>query len=315
VKQLLLLIFLLHYLFCQAQKTEAWYDYYWKPCEPGLARYYSTVQRTDSGWLRHDFFVTGPVIQMRALYADKDCKILNGEAQYYHANGNLQAKGYYRQHKREGLYIRYHSNGMMSDSATYSNDRPVGSRIFWHKNGYQSDSIYHVNDSTDVHISWFDTGELAGAGYVVNGEFFGKWKYYHRSGPLSGEVVYKGGKAISRQYFNEDGSPEPDTAKANRAPLFKKGGEGEWRKYLEKNLYWPHRIELVNTTQVTVGVLFSVSEQGKAEDVEITVPFHPEFDNIALKTILNSTGWQPAIQHNRKIRQWYRQSVTFQQTE
>lgn len=298
-----------------AQTTEAYYDFNWKPCEPGLARYYSTVQKTDSGWLRNDYFISGPALQMRALFADKNCKIKNGHAVYFHANGQLQATGKFVNDKREGPYIRYHSNGMMADSASYHNGETTGSHLFWHRSGYMSDSIYHINDSTDVHIQWFEDGKLSGAGYLLHGENHGRWRYYHRNGAVAGELVYNKGKVISAGYLTEDNNPQPDTAKANAAGRFKKGGDEGWKRYLEKNLFWPTGFKLANTTQVVVGVEFILSPEGKVTDVELTVPFHPEFDKIALNVIRNSPEWQPAVQHNRKVMQRFRQSVTFSQEE
>jgi hypothetical protein len=41
-----------------AQRTELYSDYNWKPCEPLEARFYSTIQKTDSGWLRNDYFIS-----------------------------------------------------------------------------------------------------------------------------------------------------------------------------------------------------------------------------------------------------------------
>jgi hypothetical protein len=38
---------------------------------------------------------------------------------------------------------------------------------------------------------------------------------------------------------------------------------------------------LANTNLVTIGVEFTINEEGKPEDVEVYIPFHPEFDKIA----------------------------------
>ncbi|HNR16733.1 MAG TPA: energy transducer TonB [Chitinophagaceae bacterium] len=298
-----------------AQTTEAYYDFFWKPCEPGLARFYSTVQKTDSGWLRHDYFITSSTLQMRALYADKECKIKNGEAVYFHANGQLQARGRFVNDKREGIYTRYHPNGMMSDSGFYQNDNSTGIRYRWHSNGYVADSITRVNDSTEVQVSWFDDGSINAAGYLLNNELNGKWKYWHRNGTAAGEEVYDKRKVISKTYYNEDGSAQPDTALANSDAVFKNGGQQGWRRYLEKNVRWPENYQLVNTTQVTVGVSFSIDENGKVGDVELYVPFHPVFDKAAEEIIRKSPDWKPAMRNNRKTKAWYRQPLTFVNVE
>ena len=84
-------------------------------------------------------------------------------------------------------------------------------------------------------------------------------------------------------------------------------------KYLEKNLYWPPRLQFTTTAAVTVGVSFVIDENGKVTDAEVSMPFHEAFDKIALKIIKNSPTWLPGIAHNRKVKAYRRQPVTFTQ--
>ncbi|MFN8290245.1 MAG: hypothetical protein U0U70_08315 [Chitinophagaceae bacterium] len=187
-----------------AQKTETWYDYNWKPCEPPMARFYGTVEKTDSGWFRKDYFLHSgkATLQMQALYEDADCKVQHGQTYYYYANGNLQSAGRRVHGKREGICVSYHSNGMMSDSAFWHENVPQGIQFRWHRNGYVSDSINYINNNTRTEVSWWDNGGLAAAGYLQNDNMHGKWKFYHRNGQLAGEEVYDNGKVISKTYFN-----------------------------------------------------------------------------------------------------------------
>lgn len=252
---------------------------------------------------------------MQALYEDKDCKINNGNMYYFHSNGNPSQQGRMLHGKREGVCVSYHFNGVMADSACFHNDLPTGSRMMWHPNGYMADSIYHIKDSIDVHIQWFDDGAPAAGGYEVMGKPDGKWKYYHHNGTLAGEVMYNKGKITSCNYFNEDGSPQPDTAKANSEARFKKGGDKGWLNYLHKNLYWPENLGFSEDGVVTVGVSFVITEEGKITDAKVYLPFHIEFDKIALKIINNSPDWQPTIKHNRRVKQYIRQPVSFLQEE
>jgi TonB family protein len=297
-----------------AQKTESFYDYTWKPCTAENARFYSTVEKTDSGWLRNDYFINGMSLQMRAVYEDKDCKIQNGHCNYYHANGYPSSLGRMVKNKQEGICMRYYSNGMTADSASWQNGRPIGYRLMWHRNGYLSDSIAHVNDSTGIQISWFDNGGPSAGGYLLRDKKQGKWKYYHRNGMPSGTEVYNNGKLVSKEYFNEDGTPQTDIAKANTDATFKSGTQA-WIKYLEKNLYWPPGYKITNTNMVTVGVQFVIDEDGKPQDVEVVIPFNKEFDKIAVNTIRNCPAWKPAVKQNRRVKSLFRQPVTFQQDE
>lgn len=313
MKPLLTLLLLCLLKISNAQKTEYYLDFNRKPCEPGNARFYGTLEKTDSGWLNQDYYVNNGKVHMRVLYADSTLKIHNGTGLWFHPNGVPRIVARWVNNRKEGLALFFHSNGMIVDSAYYHLDKRIGARHRFHPNGYMADSIYAVNDSMEIQISWFDNGSISHAGYLKDGERHGKWKFFHRNGTLAGYEQFFNGHVIKKEYFNEDGSLQPDTAKANAEASFKNGGENGWRKYLAKSLYWPRNLELTNTNSVTIGISFTINEEGKTEDVEVYVPFHPEFEKIAIRIIRNSPAWNPAISNNRRVKQYYRQPVTFAQ--
>lgn len=298
-----------------AQVKETFYDFFWKPCDPINARFFSTIEKTDSGWLRNDYFIYEKRLQMQALYRDEACKINNGKMVFYHANGNVSVVGSMKDGLQQGVCLSFHNNGMMSDSANYLNGIPVGSRVIWYSNGFMSDSIYHLNDSLDVHMEWFDDGKPAAGGFIKKGKPHGKWTYYHYNGIQAGELLYHEGKITSCKYFNEDGSEVKDTATANSKSIFKKNGDQGWQDYLNRKLYWPPNYKFSESGTVTVGVEFTIDENGKIIDPYIYLPFHPEFDKIALEVVKNSPAWKPAVQHNRRIKATRRQPISFSQPE
>jgi antitoxin component YwqK of YwqJK toxin-antitoxin module len=304
-------------LFCaavNAQKTETFYDFNWKPCKAEESHYISVVEKTDSGWLRKDYYVSTKKLQMQALYEDETCKIGNGKIAWYYANGYPSAIGRYGHGKREGICLSYLSNGMVSDSALYHNDKVVDKRFRWHRNGFMADSITRINESTFVNIGWFDDGSPAYAGYFVNDEQSGKWKYFYHNGKVSANETYKAGKLIMADYFDETGKVQTDTSAINNEAFFA-GGENDWSKYLGKKLYWPANLHFTTPGSVTVGIDFVIDENGKVMDAEVSMPFHPDFDKIALDIIKNSPAWQPARSHNRKVKAYRRQPITFVQPE
>lgn len=301
-------------LIASAQTKVSYYDFNWKPCAAVDAIYYSILEKTDSGWFRKDYFVSTQKLQMQALFEDEACKIENGFSRYYYANGNLQRVGKEFHGKQEGICMSFYTNGMMSDSALFHDGHVVDKRFRWYRNGFMSDSISRENDSTDVQVGWFDDGSIAYAGYLVNGKEDGKWKYFHHNGKLSSVEIYHHGEMISAEYFNENGEVLTDTSLVNRDADFK-GGIKEWSKYLGKNIYWPSNFEFNTSATVTVVVDFSIDENGKVADIEISLPFRPEFDQIAFKIIKNSPDWKPAIFHNRKVKVYRRQPITFRQID
>ncbi|RYG42156.1 MAG: hypothetical protein EOO01_23645, partial [Chitinophagaceae bacterium] len=271
MKLLSILFFTLITSFSQAQKTESYYDFYWKPSSPENARYFSTLEKTDSGWLRQDFYVHSQKLQMRALYADEGCKVNNGDYFYFHANGLPSSVGRMIKSKQEGVCMRYHSNGMPLDSAFYRNGQVVDKRFRWHRNGFPSDSINRINDSMQVQIGWFENGAPAYGGFLLHNKRDRKWKYFHPNGQMSAAIVYEKGEQASAEYFDEAGKLLTDTSAVNREANYKSGEDG-WRKYLGKKLYWPNDLQFSTPASVTVGITFTVDETGKVMLEALTMP-------------------------------------------
>ena len=87
----------------KAQKTEKFFDYEWKECKPNVARFYSTVVKTDSGYCRKDFYLREHKLQKYGNYKDSLLQIPNGKFYYFHANGSPNEAGKSVNGKKEGL--------------------------------------------------------------------------------------------------------------------------------------------------------------------------------------------------------------------
>jgi Gram-negative bacterial TonB protein C-terminal len=126
--------------------------------------------------------------------------------------------------------------------------------------------------------------------------------------------MYSHDNRTSTDYFDESGTPQTDTSAVNHEAMVK-GGEAAWKKYLEKKLYWPAGLQFTTPASVTIGVDFAIDENGNVVDAEVSMPFHEQFDKIALSIVKNSPVWIPAMAHNRKVKAYRRQPVTFVQPD
>ncbi len=290
------------------------YDVNWKECSLPNARFYSTIEKTDSGWFRNDYYISTKTLQMSALFKDSLFRIHNGMAIYFYANGQLKSIGNYVDGRKEGLYLGYHYNGMMEDSAYYKNGKLEGVAISWFPNGFMSDSSFAKNDSTLVSVRWFDNGNPSDYGYFINKKKQGKWMYFHKNGQTAAVEINERGKVLEVTYFNEDGSVQPDTSKANQEASFRNGIK-DWSNYLSGKIYWPSQYKLTHTDTAKVMTVFTVDEDGKVVDYFVEVPFHPLLDAVALDALKKCPAWKPAIDHNRRIKAYRRQPLTFTQSE
>ncbi len=299
--------------FSQKSEPTAYYDVHWKACDPLLARFVSYITPTDSGHWRKDYYISNGNPQMVAHFADTAEKIFHGPVQYYYPDGKPSVIGNYLQNKRHGICLSFHPNGMVSDSAIYNNGIITGYGLGWHSNGMQKDSLFQRNDSVLAAVYWFDDGSPDMAGLYLHGKRNGTWQFFYKGGGLAKKAVYKNGEEISGQYFDKEGKAM--TEPLDERAAFFKGGAKAWSTYFQKKLYWPTGYQFKDGNQAVVSVNFTIDEEGKVSEAYVDIPFHPEFDKIALKAIRLSEGWQPAVQHNRAVRYRHRQLVTFSQPD
>lgn len=300
-----------------SQKIEKFYDYRWNEVTDATrARFYSVIEKKDTVWRRQDLYIREAKLQMIGYYKDADCKIEQGEFKWYYPNGYLQTIGKYINGKKNGVWMSFHENGMMSDSVFYNeNGGVVGKRLGWHANGIMADSTFINPDGSGVSVYWWENGNPSAAGrYTVGRKPQGKWQYFHSNGKLASLETYENGKLIDKEYYDEAGVKQADTTDHDREASFP-GGVSAWQKFLQKNLYFPSQYKFVNGDEAVVMVRFAVDEDGSVSEPTVTIPFHPDFDKIALDVIKRSPKWLPAISHNRKIKEYHSQPVTFAQQE
>ncbi len=295
------------------QQLHMFYDYQWKPCDPGQARFVSEVIKTDSGWLRYDYFVSTHKLQMKGLYEDSSSKMANGFFYYYYANGMPEQFGKNVHNKKQGLWLSFYDNGAMQDSTVYEEGRPAGTSIGWHFNGYQQDSIVYNDDGTAVEVDWSTNGIPSAAGRWKYGKMDGPWQFFHNNGKLAAQEVYDTGKLVSAAYFDREGSVQ-DSAAAGKSAEFQ-GGQKGWQNFLYRNIYFPDQYRITNAETVTVVIAALIDEDGNIQDPYIKVPFNKAFDDIALKVFKRSPRWLPAVRHNHAVISGIIQPITFSQEE
>jgi hypothetical protein len=310
-----LILLFLSTSFAFAQKTEKFYNYNWAPTDIAHARFYSVLERTDSGWHRLDYYIHGPFLQMEGWFEDSACKTGSGKFVYVYPGEKVESAGRYLHGKKQGLWLRFYPTGLMKDSTVYDNGHPIGTSLGWHANGYSSDSCVYKADGSGVEVHWFDNGNPSSAGMLGPGsKKHGKWQFFHQNGHLSALELYDQGKLLEKQYYDESGQPMTDTTNKDRSASFV-GGTKAWLKYLGNHLNWPTDYKITNSDEAAVVVTLTVDEDGKIRDTYIRTPFYPPFEKIALDAIRRSPKWLPAMDHNRRVSGSFSQPVVFSQPQ
>ncbi len=284
------------------QKTEKYFDYRWHESDASHARFYSLTEKTDSGWLRRNYFIHSLTLQMAGLYLDSACTIASGTFRFIHPTRFIQSKGVCRYGKKHGLWLSYYSDGMLADSTTYDNGNPVGIRTGWYHNGFMRDSASFSRDGSGMESAWFDNGNPSSVGRFTAGyKKHGKWNYFYKAGGISATEIYDAqGHVIEKHYFDEKGTPLADTSSTDRPASFP-GGQKAWADYLSGALYLPEQSIANSGDEATVVIMATIGVDGKVSDAEVEVPFYPDFDKIAVSALLHSPSWTPAMDHHRPV--------------
>lgn len=91
-----------------------------------------------------------------------------------------------------------------------------------------------------------------------------------------------------------------------------KGGEGAWRRYLERNLNANTPVDNgAAEGQYTVWVQFIVDREGKISDVKALSSHGYGMEDEAVKIIRKGPDWVPAIQNGRNVKAYRKQPITF----
>ena len=94
-----------------------------------------------------------------------------------------------------------------------------------------------------------------------------------------------------------------------------KGGEGAWRKYLERSLNGNTPVDNgAPEGTYTVYVQFVVSKDGSISDVRPLTNHGYGMEQEAIRVIKKGPAWTPAVQNGRSVNAYRKQPITFQVT-
>lgn len=155
----------------------------------------------------------------------------HGEQKYYYENGNpkkieiynmdvkhglftdyypdstLKAEIEFKNGYFDGKYILYYSNGQEQIKATMKQGKEEGEKTTYHPNGQMATLQKFVKGKPEgTWRSWYDTGTERSVERYVKGVKEGEQTEYHKEGQLKMRAVYKAGKLVSEEFYDEFGN-------------------------------------------------------------------------------------------------------------
>ena len=154
-------------------------------------------------------------------------------------------------------------------------------------------------------------GAIFKSGYYSRNEKCKDWYYYNDTGKVILEEKYEHDVLIKT--INPDtikvSSPKDSALKDDGTEAVYKKGNGDWIKYLTKNLNADVGNQSLAGGQVRV--MFTVTKEGKCVEVHMKKSVEYVLDEEAIRIIEQSPVWQPAIQYGKKVNAYRVQPLTF----
>lgn len=186
----------------------------------------------EDGNIKAQVFYKGKLGFYREFYSIGKAKLegyqINGKSDstwtYFHENGAIEAKGRFKDGRRNGIWTYYFENGNISAEGQYLNGDKNGKWTYYHENGQKSSEgeekqgkregqwkIYdnegylkgegNFQSGTGDYKEFYDNGNLKVSGKMIDGVHDGEWLYYYDDGILEGKCLFVDGKGEYIGYY------------------------------------------------------------------------------------------------------------------
>ncbi len=173
------------------------------------------------------------------------------------------------------------------------------------------------------YISYSANGRRDTSGHYKRGQRSGHWYFYTAAGRTAGSQFYENGELLWTKdtlQLKQEADSLATIRNKDTGQVFQKveiessfvGGAAGWLTYLNKHLRYPDA-EVTKRIQGQVIVVFIVDKTGQIESNSISVDQSVDFgiDEEAIRIILSSPPWTPAIQNGRQVRSYKKQPLIF----
>jgi membrane associated rhomboid family serine protease len=256
----------------------------------------------DSNWIETD--LPGPYY--RIGYRDSSQR-WQGRVEDFYADGITQMKGFYRDGKRDGIFLYYSHHHTYTSAGRYADNRSIGKWQTFHNNGRLKTEIVYgeqiflrnmwdsaghlqVKNGRGRVVEYFSDGRTKEEGEYINGAREGIWTGWHANGQLHFKEDYRRGmlvlgksRNLSGDEFTYDGS--------SLVPVPAKGFP-----FLQKFIAEKTR-ETSPAVVGTVRLSFRVTANGELTDFEVERSVDPEIDQNAISILKAGPKWLPAREH------------------
>lgn len=191
-----------------------------------------------------------------------------------------------------GIEKNYYISGKIHSINRYSSFYPLtreGLQEAWFEDGKpKSQALYHGNKLDSTFTEWYPNGQARFRINYINGAMDGEVNTWYENGKNRRQDVYKDGKLVSGNCFNEDGGSrfyesfekEPDLTKLNR--------------HISSKLKYPKASKKAKT-EGDVLIYFVLDTEGRVTQTRILRGVNEEINNEALRVMMTAPNMNPGL--------------------
>jgi membrane associated rhomboid family serine protease len=227
-----------------------------------------------------------------------------GRVEDYYADAVIQMKGFYKEGKRDGIFLYYSHHNTYTSAGRYVENRSVGKWQSFHNNGrlkmevVYGDRIFFrniwdsagnqlVKDGKGKVAEFYSAGNRKTEGEYINGAKEGIWMGWHANGHIHFKEEYRRGLLVVGRSRNSSGDEFTYDA-SSLLPVPKKGHDN-------LKTYLSGRISVSDfMDKGAVRISFRVTTAGKLTDFEIERSVNPVIDKEAIQILSEGPEWLPA---------------------
>lgn len=272
-----------------------------------------TTKMDDGNYQVQDFFYrTGKKLRTFYLLGTDSTKRV-GPYRVYHENGEIRQRGTYKNGQKIGAWVSLSDKRTLTDSCFFNDAGNIqGFARSWFPEGQLMDSAYFHPDSAGraKYLAFYQDGKIRGEGQLHNEDKEGRWVFYYPSGKVSSEEYYEHNEIRRMTCLEEDGTPSKGDCKPEIDAYFAAGLD-RWQQYIVNAIQKRGRMMIDEEASGTAVVQFIIDTDGKIKEAKIQESSGTKLDGYALDIIQKAPSWVPARQHNRLVKAYRRQPITF----
>ncbi|MDA7498494.1 toxin-antitoxin system YwqK family antitoxin [Akkermansiaceae bacterium] len=139
----------------------------------------------------------------------------NGLITDWYEDGQKKAEGNWKDGKEEGPHTHWHENGQKKQVDNWKDGKTDGLTTNWDENGQKVGEVNFKDGKEDgLRVSWYKDGQKEQESNWKDGQMDGTLTLWHKNGKKMAQGTAKGGKSISRQFWNSKGEEVDSMEKA-----------------------------------------------------------------------------------------------------